>query len=507
MRVALIGWDVDDSMAGALASLGTDVVAFTRSVAGRPESETRGGWRVERCGCPLAEGESAPSEAFRDAVLARAAQSGAEWGGFDILHALDPGARPAALALIERHRPTVAIASVVAQDGRDETVRANWSGSWVCDHPWLLESWPDFAHRPELVPGSILATAPRLRDSARSSGVVLFWIPRAASPDPEAIARAVAEVGVACPDVAAVVLGLGPVARATRDCLERRGLRPRSDPDRDPESPEAWAQRLATATVVVTIGERLDTSPTAWRAWIEGVPVIGHDGRDPSSLARQIHETLAGPERAAREVQAGAALARVSLSAAAVARGWLGIYLAARSGVGERRMPELPIPPGIGGRSRLNLLAVAPGELYVTWHIRPDDRAIALRWLGGDAARASLTLRLHELTDHPYEGPETSLLQEIEILPFERSRRLAIDAPGRLVGARLGLKSPRGLFVPLVQAAPVDLPRSGPPEHGTPTHRLRVLPRRAVPQRVVTPGEARAGLAGSSATGYASSDP
>jgi hypothetical protein len=117
--------------------------------------------------------------------------------------------------------------------------------------------------------------------------------------------------------------------------------------------------------------------------------------------------------------------------------------------------------------------------VLATWHVRPEDRAIALGWLGSDAPRAALALRLHDLTDDPYLGAMAHLIEEIELSPFERARRLTIPNSGRLLGASLILKVPRGSFLPLTHAAPIPLPADDlVPRSARP--RLRALSRSAV---------------------------
>jgi hypothetical protein len=49
MRIALVGWDLDDRVAAELARLGAEVVGITRWVPEQQAHEVREGWTKLRC--------------------------------------------------------------------------------------------------------------------------------------------------------------------------------------------------------------------------------------------------------------------------------------------------------------------------------------------------------------------------------------------------------------------------------------------------------------------------
>src|SRR5947209_282820 len=111
LRVALAGWETDDDVLGALAGLGTEVVAFTRWHPGQADREDMGGWVKQRCPHLIGGGRPAEAGAFRESVLGRLAGL-AGTDGFDVVHALDPMARSAAAGLAARSPGCALVASV-----------------------------------------------------------------------------------------------------------------------------------------------------------------------------------------------------------------------------------------------------------------------------------------------------------------------------------------------------------------------------------------------------------
>src|SRR5262249_21927428 len=153
---------------------------------------------------------------------------------------------------------------------------------------------------------------------------------------------------------------------------------------------------------------------------------------------------------------AGGALAEAAVEPSSVARSWLSVYLNASL---ERSMTPADAPydepaslPIHTPRSRLALTALSPRELYAAWSVRPGDWLTALDWLGEDAARAALALRLFDVTDIRFHGPNAHGFRDVELGPDERHRVVSVDAPGRSYAASLGVLSRRGFFQPIAHA-------------------------------------------------------
>ncbi|MBX6313043.1 MAG: DUF4912 domain-containing protein, partial [Isosphaeraceae bacterium] len=271
-------------------------------------------------------------------------------------------------------------------------------------------------------------------------------------------------------------------AEALRRRLENRGLIAQPVDLALDESPEGWSARVTSAAVVGVPGPDLAADPMAWVAWAAGIPVVRYlSGAEPG-LADAIREALDFCGRPHRGVAVGAALAARRASPEGVAQGWMEVYLdtlslPARPEDAPLVADSAPALVAVAGRTRLDLVALSPRELYAAWQIRPEDRATALEWLGPDASRATLALRLFDITDLLFHGTNAQGVRDVDLAFSERHRVVAFDVPGRSLTASLGLRSPRGYFQPLTFAGPTHLPRESP-AHEPPTRRLIGLPRR-----------------------------
>src|SRR5262245_11631604 len=116
MRVALIGWDIDERIAGALARLRVDVVVFTRWHADQRTRERREDCLIERCPHELPGVLAAEAEAFRNSVLQRAHAEGHVSAGFEVVHAMDAMSGPAAAAIADASPGALRIACVSAHE-------------------------------------------------------------------------------------------------------------------------------------------------------------------------------------------------------------------------------------------------------------------------------------------------------------------------------------------------------------------------------------------------------
>jgi hypothetical protein len=490
MRVALVGWDIDEDVPSALAALGLELVAFTRSFPDLAMHEDRGGWTKERCPHELGGGPETEARTFRESVQSRAA--GLE--PFDAVHALDLLARPAAEGLAERSPGCVRVASVTLLDvSPDRGVPAGFDADrWVADHPWTHDRWrarpAGEAGTLELVPTGALLDAepawpggPPTQDE-EGRPLLVLWLPREAAIDAAGVARALAGVAAEAPGFSAIVLGTGPEAHAVRTRLAEQRVRGRPLSEVLDPSPGHWSAWIAAATVVGLASDDLADDPAAWAAWSFGVPVVALRAADPSALADAVRAALPKNRQSSRAVTAGAALARGRLSPADIARGWLRVYVDALTRPARHeaaRATETPAPRSalaLGGRTRLVLVAIGPRALYAAWHVRPDDRASALEWLGPAAVYASLVLRLYDVTEILFDGTNAHAVWDIDLGSAEHFRTVPFESSGRSLAASLGLKTPRGHFHPLAHAGPAHLPRESPATF-PPTRWLRALPR------------------------------
>src|SRR5579864_4831409 len=143
MRIALVGWDTDDTLIGALAGLGAEVVVFTRWFRGQATYEDYRGWVKHRCPHAIGGGLLAEAASFRESVLGRVGAAGKGMTQYDVVHALDPLARPAAYGLAERSPLSLRVASVgLADVGSGVDLHASIvADCLICDHPWTAERW------------------------------------------------------------------------------------------------------------------------------------------------------------------------------------------------------------------------------------------------------------------------------------------------------------------------------------------------------------------------------
>ncbi|HWE36380.1 MAG TPA: DUF4912 domain-containing protein [Isosphaeraceae bacterium] len=481
MRIALVGWDIDEARVEALGGVGVEgLVVWTRWHEGTGFREDRGHWSIRRCPHRLGGGDEAESWAFREAVLGRLDEPEGFEGDFDVVHALDPRARPAADGLAGRNPRAARLATVATTDLiRDANPNEPWT--WVCEHPWVADRWralggavaamiPDrkvVEERGERAPGLAREEVPTL----------VAWVPRGAWLDVEGVVAAVATARGEVGGVVAVVLGTGPEAIALRRRLAGAGLLSRRSGAGEDAGLGRWNAAIAAATAVAVPGPEAADDPAAWIAWEWGKPVVPLLGRDPETLAEALRDAISPHPRRDRLVHAGAALARGRLDPRAVALGWLRTYLEAVSPAVAATTAEAPATWPAPARSRLALVPLGPHEAYASWHVRPDDRATALEWFGPDATRAVPVIRVHDITDLHFHGDNAHFCWDVELGPGESRRVLHVAHPGRSLAAALGFRSARGHFHPLAHAGPVHLPRPWPATE-PPTLRLGALPRR-----------------------------
>lgn len=485
MRVALVGWDLDEAVAGALSGLGVDLVAFTRWHEGEPFRQGRGGWLIERCPHRLGGGPKAEARSFRESVASRdATYYGVTAGGFDLIHTLDPIASDAASGLAEASPAAARVRSIRPPDsGFPE-----WTEDrLIFDHPQPADEGSILDRRAggsSVVPSlSALRGGAGPPDQARDPLRIAFWVPRVAELAAPEAAEALVLLRRAGLPVSAQVLGFGTAAEALRRALLDRGLldREAAPPSGllSEENQWAWTSAVAAAHLLVIPGADAASDPAALCAWAMGVPALAAGPRGASDLAEAIRGRLQGDARSDRLLRAGSALARRALEPAGVAAGWLGAYLDAVSGA-RTPTPPLPATPArpLADRSRLHLVPVSAHEAYASWHVARRDWERAIHWLGTDATRAVAVLRLQDITALDFHGGNAHRTWDIDLSYGERSRLLRFDRPGLSLAPALGVRSARGTFLPIARAGLVHLPAGDPTDHPA-ARRLGVLPRRA----------------------------
>jgi hypothetical protein len=210
---------------------------------------------------------------------------------------------------------------------------------------------------------------------------------------------------------------------------------------------------------------------------------------DEDALARAICDAILNPARRDRDVTAGAALGRRQLEPAAVAAAWLRIYLNALDRKLGAPLPQRlriehvrpAIPLGFPElRSRLTLTPLSAREVLASWTLRPDDWNAALEWLGPEAVRAVLTIRVFDVTDLLFDGMNAHTVWDVDLGYGEDHRIIGVRFDGRSLAGCLGLRTQWGYFHPIAHARLCHTPREGLAP-ALQTRRLRVMPRRPRP--------------------------
>jgi hypothetical protein len=482
MKVALVGWEIDESIAASLACLGLDVVAFTRWHEGLPYRQGCGGWLMERCPHRIGEGLAGEASSFRDSVLSRDATYGVGSGGYDVVHALDRFSEPAALGLAGRNVATLRVASL----REDEPADRHWDDvdCWIADHPVRADQWigrePVLAQRTRIVP---MLSALRGDEggpiaAGRDGTLVGVWVARRDVLDVDAVAAEMLRLRERSPDASVVVLGAAGEAESLRRKLAVRNLLTRMNHGAAALTAARWTSTVGACRVLVVAGPDPAGDPASLCAWMLNVPVLAAGGRGVQPLSEAILDLIHTRTRTDRMIRAGMALARRRLEPDGVAASWLGVYLSmslATSADTDRPMrPVLPI----ADRSRLHIVPVSSREAFASWHVRPEDWTRAVEWLGPDASGAALVLRLQNITALEFHGRNAHESWDVPLAYGERQRRLWFDRSGLSLAVALGVASPRGAFLEIARAGLVHLPSEEPSRHA-PTQRLGALPRRS----------------------------
>ncbi|OJW27850.1 MAG: hypothetical protein BGO49_00135 [Planctomycetales bacterium 71-10] len=494
MRIALLGWDLDREAVGAVARLGADVVAFTRWFPGEPEREAHPGWLEVRC--PHQIGGEPRDEAVAFGVAAvRAASTSGLGSDFDVVHALDWRTRPAAGELAARGGGrAIVIASDRAedQDADDAGCGPRPPDAWFCDHPWGAER-----RRSRLGPGRArVASIPTQaglafwadregpRDAPAEGPCVVVALREGVRVSPRAVAWGLKRARAQAPGLVAAAFGIGPVGERLRRLLKADGLLSARWGETCEPGVGRWNGAVSQAAALATPAEILVDDPSARAAWLLGTPAVSVAGRDPGAIAREVLTGLFDRERREADVRLGAALEARRIEPDAVAAAWLRAYRRLR----ERPRPAEPPRPSPSPtpfpelRSRLTLTPLSPREALASWSVRPDDWRVALDWLGPEAVRAVLAIRLFDVTDAAFDGLNAHSTSDVDVGLAETSRTIALPFDGRSLAACLGVRSRWGYFHPLTHCRICHLPREGlAPAPAPPVRRLSATPRRPGP--------------------------
>lgn len=504
MRIALVGWDLDEPLASALTHWGAEVFAFTRWYEGSALRERRGGLVIVRCPHAIGGGLEREYESFRDSVLRADADLWLGGSGLDVAHAIDPGARAAVGGLIARYRHAVSVVSATQRDwdaDPDGTRRIDAIGRqtpridlWVVDDPFVAE------HVSEINGslGARIACVPTTNLRQDTSHKIISYTKAGAGPiatfalfgecaiDTRRLARSLATAREWCEGLTACVLGRSSAARRLRLDLARESLLIRSNPNGIEPTPEEGSARLAAAAIVGVGGNGAATDAVVWRSRLRGIPVVRIDEpRRVGDVLDTLLDAIAADGRGLRSVKAGKLLAQAAVDPAGRARSLISEYLnvisggridgsaaiAPRSDPTDRGGPFLHV-----GGTRLCVRVADSRRGTASWRVRGEDMRGALRWLGADAARARLALRLYDITDIDFHGTNAHSFLDIELEFDEREREIFWNAPGRSIATCLGLRTPR-TFHPLAFAGPTHFPREEPANH-PPSLTVKVPPRR-----------------------------
>ena len=118
--------------------------------------------------------------------------------------------------------------------------------------------------------------------------------------------------------------------------------------------------------------------------------------------------------------------------------------------------------------------------MLASWSLCADDWNAALEWLGPDAVRAVLTIRIFDVTDLTFNGMNAHGAWDVDLRFGEQHRVIAVSYDGRTLAACLGLRTQWGHFHPIAHGRLCRLPREGlaPVLHA---RWLRVMPTRSFP--------------------------
>ena len=498
MRIALVGWDLNDEIAAGLASLGVEVIGITRWFPGEQVREVREGWTRLRCAHGIGGAKRDEARAFGVAVIREASTQGIGLE-FDIIHAVDRQAWAAAGELAVRAPSSVLQASLTAaQEGGkigDGFGRQGGPHGWICDHPWVAQRLraqlrDDVCVRVVPTAAALALILARKQEQAEERPLteplasLVVSLSQATRVSPRVLISAMKCVRDTIGGLRVSVFGTGPRAEIIRRRVQEQRLLSAQWAASTVPSLAGWNSAIAQASVVGLDVQTLSEDPVAKLAWLAGRPVVRLASTDSESLAQALCDAIHDSARRDRDLASAAALGRQSLEPSAIAAAWLGVYLDAlaspRQPQGRKRgrcskplaFPEL--------RSHLALTPFSAHEAMASWSLRSDDWNAALEWLGPDAVRAVLTLRIFDVTDLVFNGLNAHSEWDVDLRFGEKHRTIEVAFDGRSLAACLGLRTQWGYFHPIVHGRLCHLPRAGLAPALAPRW-LRVIPRRSSP--------------------------
>jgi hypothetical protein len=264
--------------------------------------------------------------------------------------------------------------------------------------------------------------------------------------------------------------GFGACAESLRRRLEKSGLAAEDWAGSTACTVARWNASIKESAVVGVTSRLLCEDATAYIAWMAGRPVIKIQSDDSRCLARAICDSILSTARRDRDIATGVALANRQVDPSAVAAAWIRIYLEALSspfGV-SAAMPREPktrrraTPLGFPElRTRLTLTPLAAREVLASWTLRTDDWKAAHEWLGSEAVRAILTIRIFDVTDLNFNGTNAHMSWDVDLNFGEHFRAINVRFDGRSLAGCLGLRTQWGCFHPIAHARLCHLPREG----------------------------------------------
>jgi hypothetical protein len=137
------------------------------------------------------------------------------------------------------------------------------------------------------------------------------------------------------------------------------------------------------------------------------------------------------------------------------------------------------IPWGYG-RDTVVAMPIDPERLYLYWEVTDEAIARARTKLGTDGEHASLSLRVHDVTDLLFDGGNSHHHFDVAIARADRQWFLDLHRPTATVVVELGLLAPSGAFSKIARSHRADFPRRDPAPL-RPAHAVEWLTVRAFP--------------------------
>lgn len=150
---------------------------------------------------------------------------------------------------------------------------------------------------------------------------------------------------------------------------------------------------------------------------------------------------------------------------------------AARDGLrcsSEGGEPQEALSSGYG-KTRLVLMTIDPYRIHAYWEVVPADLAVARQTLGDEGEEAQTILRIYDVTAISFDG--TNAWHTFDVTVGAASNwYLSLWSSGKSFLGEVGLRSPRGHFVPLARSNVTSTPSAGPSDCFEERWAARALP-------------------------------